>query len=146
MPEPKIKPFPWRCPACSKREVRTAVVSYTAEIKHDGRLHTIPVPGLRVPKCDACGELVFGNEADGQIIAALRAKLGLLTPEEVRGGRESLGLTQKEFAERLGVAAETVSRWETGSLIQSRAMDNLLRLFLTLPEVRRALATTRTVA
>src|SRR5262249_5932204 len=42
-------------------------------------------------------------------------------------------------AERLGVAPETISRWVNGALIQSRAMDNLLRLFFALPEVRDVL-------
>ena len=37
------------------------------------------------------------------------------------------------------VAPETISRWVNGALIQSRAMDNLLRLFFALPEVRDAL-------
>jgi hypothetical protein len=33
----------------------------------------------------------------------------------------------------------TASRWVSGALIQSRAMDNLLRLFFALPEVRNVL-------
>jgi len=43
------------------------------------------------------------------------------------------------MAELLGVAKETISRWETGALIQSRAMDNLLRLFFESEDVRRRL-------
>ncbi len=34
----------------------------------------------------------------------------------------------QELAERLGVAPETISRWVNGALIQSRAMDNFLRV------------------
>ena len=37
-----------------------------------------------------------------------------MAPEEIRQGRERLGLTQKQFANLLGVGEATVSRWETG--------------------------------
>ena len=63
----------------------------------------------------------------------------LLTPQQIREGREALGLQSKELAERLGVAKETLSRWETGMMIQSRAMDNLLRAYFAVPEVRAVL-------
>ena len=35
-------------------------------------------------------------------------------PEEIKKLRESLGMTQEEFARELGVSFSTVSRWETG--------------------------------
>jgi|WetSurMetagenome_2_1015567.scaffolds.fasta_scaffold339533_2 putative zinc finger/helix-turn-helix YgiT family protein len=133
------KPFPWKCPECGKKEVRPAVVAHASEIRHDGRLYTVKVPKLRVPKCGACGELVFENDADEQIASALREQLGLLSPEEIRGNRDKLGLSQRELAEHLGVAVETISRWETGALITSRAMDRYLRLYFTVPAARSAL-------
>lgn len=39
----------------------------------------------------------------------------MITPEAIRHIRESLGLTQAQFAARLGVASWTVSRWERGT-------------------------------
>lgn len=137
--EVKAKPFPWRCPKCRKPEVYRAKMSHTSQISHDGRLHTVNVPNLKVPRCRACNELVFDNDADEQISLAFRAQLRMLSPEQIRNGRTLLKLTQKELAERLGVAAETISRWETGALIQSRAMDNLLRVYFAIPQVRSAL-------
>lgn len=137
--ERKTKPFPWRCPKCLQKKMNPALASYETEIKHDGRLHAIHIPNLRVPKCENCGEFVLDNEADEQITAALRKKLGLLSPEHIRSAREALGLTQKELARRLGIAPETISRWETGMLIQSRAMDNLMRLYFAFPKVRAVL-------
>jgi len=43
------------------------------------------------------------------------------------------------FAGRVGVAPETMCRWLSGAMIQSRAMDNLMRVFFALPEARAAL-------
>jgi putative zinc finger/helix-turn-helix YgiT family protein len=136
---PGDKPFPWRCLKCRKRDVFPTIIPYTAEVTHDGRLYEVALPALEVPRCRSCGELVFTNRVDEQITDALRARLRLLTPAQIREGRKSLRLLQQELAERLGVAEATISRWETGTLIQSRAMDNLLRAYFALPEVRAAL-------
>jgi putative zinc finger/helix-turn-helix YgiT family protein len=133
------RPFPWRCPKCLASEVRPAVVSYSTEVNHDGRLYHVEVPELEVAVCGACGQRLFGNRADEQVSDALRAKLGLLTPVQIRGGIRALGLRQKEVARQLGVAEATLSRWVTGSLIQSRAMDNLMRVYFAFDQVREAL-------
>jgi len=69
----------------------------------------------------------------------LRREARLLTPEEIREGREKLGLTQRQFANLLGVGEATVSRWETGAQIQQRAMDRFLRVCLASPAVAELL-------
>jgi DNA-binding transcriptional regulator YiaG len=38
-----------------------------------------------------------------------------ITPAEVRKLKESLELTQEEFAKRIGAARETIVRWELGT-------------------------------
>lgn len=114
-------------------------IRYDAEFRHDGRLHHFTVPELKIPVCEACGEKVFTEQVDDQITDALRSHLHLLFPEEIRAGLERLNLTQKEAAERLGIAEATLSRWLTDTQIQSRAMDNLLRVFFAFPKVRTAL-------
>jgi DNA-binding transcriptional regulator YiaG len=113
-------------------------VSYDAEVRHDGRLHTFTIPQLQLPICQACGEKVFTEKVDDQIGAALRSHLHLLTPAEMRTALERLNLTQKEAAERLGIAEATLSRWLTDTQIQSRALDNWLRAFFAFPNVREA--------
>ena len=39
-----------------------------------------------------------------------------ITPHQLRAARERLGLTQVELAEKLGVAGNTVARWERGEI------------------------------
>ena len=97
------------------------------------------IPALRVNQCAACGEILFSNVTDDQISQALREHLTLLSPQQIREGLRALGLKQKEFGDRIGVAPETISRWISGTHIQSRAMDNLMRLFFAFDNVRSAL-------
>jgi putative zinc finger/helix-turn-helix YgiT family protein len=119
--------------------VHHEIISYTANVKHDGVLHVIAIPALEVPKCHSCGELIFDDHVDDQINAALRSYLNILTPLQIRTARETLELKPSELAEKLGVAEVTISRWETGALIQSRAMDNLMRVYFAVPQVREVL-------
>jgi ribosome-binding protein aMBF1 (putative translation factor) len=139
---PREKPFPRRCPECGKADVQPATIAYDAEVKHDGRLYAFAIPQLQVNQCGACGEVLFGNVADDQISQALREHLVLLSPEQIHDALGALGLKQKDLAERIGVAAETISRWMSGTQIQSRAMDNLMRLFFAFDAVRAALPST----
>lgn len=106
---------------------------YAITIEHDGRAYQVEIPALTVPQCANCKTLSIDDEADRQISAAFRHEARLLTPEEVRQGREKLGLTQKQFANLLGVGEATVSRWETGAQIQQRAMDRFLRVCFASP-------------
>ena len=134
------KQFPWRCAECGKREVHPCTVrGYVVQVKHDGRAYEVCIPEFSVPKCQACEALHIDIQADQQIQEALRAKIGLLSPEQIRKWRVQLGLTQRQFAAALGFAHETVSRWESGALIQSRANDKLMRLFFEMPDVREML-------
>jgi putative zinc finger/helix-turn-helix YgiT family protein len=128
-----------QCPVCLAMSLRHDVISYTAKVKHDGVEHAIAIPALEVPKCHSCGELIFDDHVDDQINSALRSHLNLLTPARIRAARKNLHLTQLELAEKLGVAEATISRWETGALIQSRAMDNLMRVYFAVPRVREVL-------
>lgn len=137
--ELKERPFPWLCSDCFTHTVVPTVIDYVAKVKQDGVIHELHLPGIEVPRCQTCGGLTITTAIDELVNDALRSRLRLLTPAQIRKGIEKLGLRQQELAERLGVAAETISRWVNGALIQSRAMDNLLRLFFALPEVREVL-------
>lgn len=139
----KSRPFPWKCFRCRQSAVVPVTISYTVEVNHDGVVHLIEIPALEVPRCQACGELVFDNIADEQISAAVRCRLHLLKPTDINTGRERLNLTPSELAEKLGVTAKTIADWEEGLAIQPRAMDNFLRVYFAVPEVREFLARER---
>ncbi len=132
-------PFPWRCHMCRQRTVGPAIIPYQTRIWHDGVQYTVDLPALTVPRCGNCGEILFDNAANNQISDALREKLHLLSPEQIRSNRLALGLKPEELSTRLGLPLETVGELEERLRIQSRALDNLLRVFFAVPQARSAL-------
>ena len=139
MERPRRKNYPIHCIECGRKEVYPAVVRETLERNHDGRIYELAIDDLPAAKCRSCGAVSYDLESDDRIVAELRRHLSLLTPERIRANLAALHLTQREAAEGLGIAAETLSRWLSGGLIQSRAMDNLLRAFFGSAAVRSGL-------
>ena len=133
-------PFPWTCGRCRQQAVERATLPYSTEVQYDGRIYTVDVPEFRVPRCQNCGAMILDDDATDQITEALRRQLGLLSPQQIRSNREALGMRQPDLANFLGVGESTVSRWETGSQIQQKSLDKLMRLYFAIPEVRRALS------
>lgn len=112
-------------------------IDYSYEISHDGRSPvTIRIPDLEViecgnPECDRANpehSLIIGDEGSRRITVETYRQLGLLTPDEIRAGREKLGMNQQELQALLGLGGNSLSRWENARVYQSRAMDTLLRL------------------
>jgi DNA-binding transcriptional regulator YiaG len=134
------KPYPLRCPECWNPEVWPATIGYDARVRHGGRLHKFHIPDLQVDQCRQCREILFSNTTDRQISDALRAHVGLLQPEEIRQKLAGLGISEDEFAERIGVSARMASDWVEGWMIPSRAEDNLMRMFFQFESVREALS------
>lgn len=133
-------PFPWKCPTCREHSIYRAVVPYSIECAHDGRTYNVTIPDLAVPRCEKCGDMILDTPATMRVEQALRDLVGLLSPEQIRHNREALGLTQEQLAASLGIAAATISRWESGYQIQQRAMDRLLRLYFAHANVRQSLS------
>lgn len=131
---------PWKCRKCGEKRVKPIIVDYSTDVEHDGRSYSIVVPKLEVLECELCHNRNLPDASFEKVMDALRQKAELLAPAEIRGSREQLHLTQKQLANYLRVAEETVSRWEKGRQIQQRAMDLLLRLFFDMLEVRQKLA------
>jgi putative zinc finger/helix-turn-helix YgiT family protein len=117
------EPFPWLCGQCGAEKVFPEKIAYETNLRYDGRDYKIVVPDLPALKCRECGAVLLNNESDAHLSSAFREQLKLLQPATIREGRKGLGLNQREFAELLGVAEESVSRWETGAQMQSRVVD-----------------------
>ncbi|MFO0979667.1 MAG: hypothetical protein U0996_24925 [Planctomycetaceae bacterium] len=117
-----------------------SVVLYDAKVRHEGKVHSFQVPSLQIDRCENCGEQYFTADTDAQISLALRKHLGLLTVAEIRAGIELCEVSQKAFAEHLGIAAETVSRWLNDGAIQTRSLDKLMRLYFSVAQARAFLA------
>lgn len=132
-----MKLFPRKCGECRERAVSPVTLpAYTADLEHDGRTYQVTLTDLPALQCSRCHTIILDDAADEALSDALRSAAGLLFPSEIRQGRETLGLTQKELAGFLQISDSTLSRWETGAQIQQRCMDMFLRAFFAVPEVR----------
>lgn len=93
------------------------------------------VPNIMHWQCDKCGEDLTDAENSRKIaeeaMRLYRLQKGLLSPDDIRCIRKKHNLSQQDFEKALGVSTPTVSRWETGSVVQPKSMDNLLRAFGT---------------
>ncbi len=89
---------------------------------------------VEVGRCPKCGDVevsIPGIEQLHRGLALLVARKRVrLAPEEVRFLRKHLGWSGVDFAQHMGVASETVSRWETGKAEIGPVADRLLRLMV----------------
>lgn len=127
--------FCTKCSKCRERTVSLRAVAYTTRFDYDGRKHVVSIPDLVLPQCTKCGTISIDHEGNLLIDAAFRKQVGLLAPDAIRTQREALGLTQEQLAEKLRIAAATLSRWETGAQMQQRSLDLLMRLFFKNPNL-----------
>jgi putative zinc finger/helix-turn-helix YgiT family protein len=101
-------------------------------------LDGVTLLGVEVLRCSVCGEEEIGIPNIEGLHAALARHLAerkeRLMPNEVRFLRKHLGLSTQDFARRMGVARETVARWESISepLRMKTATERLLRLMVLL--------------
>jgi HTH-type transcriptional regulator/antitoxin MqsA len=89
--------------------------------------------------CEQCGEVFLGLDDMARLqqeaVKYSKRSRGLLTPEEVRALRQSLGYSQPAFEHLLGTGPKTVTRWEKGTVFQNAVADRLMRLILLRPDV-----------
>jgi putative zinc finger/helix-turn-helix YgiT family protein len=136
------RPYPWKCRSCGEKCLSPVTIDYPVTMEHDGRSFKFTVVNLQVLKCAACQEEALPDESMKRIYDQLRVEAGLLSPTEIREKRKQLELTQEDLASQLGVAKETISRWETGGQIQQRGYDKLLRVYFDVQAARDYLAPT----
>lgn len=108
-----------RCVQCGKMAVRRSPVRLERRVAE--RMLITTVAGSR---CGACGEDYVGArdvERFELVAARTLAEAGEGSGEAFKLMRKALGLRGSDLAKLLGVAAETISRWENGKHAVERA-------------------------
>ncbi|MGC2634502.1 MAG: type II TA system antitoxin MqsA family protein [Candidatus Cybelea sp.] len=131
------------CICCESRN--THVTERTRTLKIGTR--KITVANDQITACRDCGTTFYTAEqsilADRRLIDARKQQEGLLTSSQIKALRKSLDLSQAQLEAALGVGAKTVVRWENGTAVQSKALDDVLRLVQLDPDNLRLLVSVR---
>lgn len=118
-----------------KRDIRPFTINY------QGHSKTFDMPGW-YPANDEC-EATFTQDdlkLYDKAIKELKAKAEhLLLPNEIRSIRKRLKLTQIQAGLLLGGGKRAFQKYESGDVIPSRAISNLLRLLSNNPSLLKTL-------
>jgi len=127
------------CPICGSGKLAKKTVDEKFEYKGQ----SLVVPDYVVYECSSCEESLVDKKSVKTSQKLLkdffREVDGLLGSSDIKRIRKKLGFTQEQMAKKLGVGLKTFARYETGQVIQSRAMDNLLRILDKHPEALNAI-------
>jgi HTH-type transcriptional regulator / antitoxin MqsA len=122
------------CPLCGGGRLCEKVIEECFNYKG----HSLTVSDYHVLECPACGEAVVDKDSAHRAEKMLRdfgrEIDGLLSAADIKRIRRKLHLTQEQMATVLGGGLKGFARYENGQVIQSRAMDNLLRILDQFPE------------
>jgi putative zinc finger/helix-turn-helix YgiT family protein len=116
------------CPICGNKTLEEKQGEYRFEPPPNIPGGEIRVPNAAWSACSACGEEILPHALTKAIEAQRYKRLGLLTPDELRGVREKTGLSAVDISRLLGVGEKTYTRWENGRSLQNKANDTLVRL------------------
>lgn len=83
----------------------------------------VDIPAWQDPKT---GNIYLDGEGRGKLEAVKARYLGLLTPQQLRALRETIGATQQGMAGLLQLGQKSWTRWESGRERPSRSMNVLL--------------------
>lgn len=123
------------CPQCKTEDVEVIVYSDTVDFRN----MELDVENLQMSKCKNCShkwttdeQRVHNNSVmrDAYVVVRdeLRKKHGLLSGQEITHLREFFFLNQREAAAVFGGGYNAFNKYESGEVLQSYAMDRLLRL------------------
>ncbi len=115
-----------KCIDCGKGKVEKRRV----KVPHEIRGVRLEVEDT-VNVCSHCGSisipLAHADEHGRLVDEAYRRLAGILTVEEIKAARHRLRMSQRQFAEYLGVGEASVKRWETG-VLPDKSSSDLIRL------------------
>jgi putative zinc finger/helix-turn-helix YgiT family protein len=99
-----------------------------SEVEQIFRGETFKIP-TRVMRCDVCKTETVAQDAFSALRIAVadayRVKVNRLTSAQIRKARNELGLTQKQFADLIGVGEASIKRWETWQ-VQENSSNELM--------------------
>ena len=90
--------------------------------------------GVTGEKCAQCGEIFTSIphplELHDLLASDIASQPSKLSGNEIRFLRTHLGFSGADFARKIGVTPETVSRWEKGALNMKDTAEKLLRVLV----------------
>ena len=116
------------CPVCGNATLEERQGEYRFEPPPNLPGGEMAVPDAVWSACSTCGEEILPDTLTRAIDAHRYKRLGLLTPDELRGVRDKTGLSAVDMAHLLGVGEKTYTRWENGRSLQNKSNDTLVRL------------------
>lgn len=123
------------CPICGEGQLHPQYTVQTIEYK--GKTGHIPVSLSVCDVCEVEQADVSALRTNKRAVLAFKKQVeGLLTGAEVRSLRERLGLNQTQAAQVFGGGPVAFSKYENDDVMQSEAMDKLLRLAGEIPLVK----------
>lgn len=121
------------CPVCGAG----ALAVNTVEERFTYKGKSLVVPDYVVYECASCGEALVDPASSKRASKLLkdfsREVDGLLSTTDIKRIRKKLGFTQEQMAEVCGGGLKGFARYEAGQVIQSKGMDNLLRILDEFP-------------
>lgn len=114
------------CVICGEDAARLELKVQEFGYLHNGETAILSAQ-VPVYSCAACGAEYLALGAEDVQHEAVCHFLGRLSPAEIKGLRQELGLTQAQLANMTGIGVASIKRWEAGNIIQSLANDRQLR-------------------
>ena len=114
-------------------------------VRYEGRTRKVRLPGW-YPARKGGDSIHIGNDMDvvSRALADLKAEAhDLLKPEEVRAIRLRLKLSQRKAGEILGGGPRSFQKYESGEVLVSRPMTQLLKLLERDPKRLKELTGTK---
>ncbi|MEJ1296362.1 MAG: type II toxin-antitoxin system MqsA family antitoxin [Candidatus Sedimenticola sp. (ex Thyasira tokunagai)] len=123
------------CPMCGEGVLAPAVRNENITLKGDGQVGV----EFQYSVCDVCAsEVTTPKQAKAnqlKVRDAQRAHDGLMTSDEILSVRKRYQLSQADAASIYGGGTNSFSKYERGEVIQSVAMDRLIRISNEFPVV-----------
>ena len=123
--------MPQNCFECEKGQLVEIIQDYV-DSGPDGA--SVVVPNVKMFRCTDCGEELIPAESSRYISSYVAEKNEQLTKAELFAMLEASGLSQKDYAEAIGLGEKTFHRWLKGTQIASRSMGYYLRAMERFPE------------